>query len=93
MSRGRFKILILPSAARALRAIRDAAQDRIRAAIRQLADDPTPVDSVPMHGKATGLHRVRVGAMRVVYRVQTERRSVLVLRIGHRREVYRGFER
>ena len=93
MSRGRFKLLILPSAARTLMGIRGPVQERIRAAIRSLADDPTPADSIPMEGKAGGLHRVRVGDWRVVYRVQTSRKTVLVIRIGHRSEVYRGYER
>ncbi len=92
MSRRAFKLLILPSAARALAAIRTPAQDRIRAGIRELADDPTPPDSIPMQGKARGLYRIRVGAWRVVYRVQMVKRTVLIIRIGHRSEVYRGFE-
>jgi len=93
MSRGRFNLLILPSAAPTLLGIRGPVQDRIRVAIRSLADDPTPADSISMEGKAHGLHRVRVGDWRVVYRVQEGRRTVLVVRIGHRNEVYRGYER
>lgn len=46
-----------------------------------------------MKGKGTGLYRLRVGVYRVVYRVQAERVRVLVIRIGHRSEVYRGWER
>ena len=90
MSRGRFKLLILPSAARTLLANRAPVQDSIRAAIRLLAEDPTPADSIPMLGKAEGLHRVGVGDWRIVYRVQPARQTVLVVRIGHRSEVYRG---
>ena len=45
-----------------------------------------------MGGKGIGLRRLRVGTYRVVYRIQEQRVSVLVIRIGHRSEVYRGFE-
>jgi len=87
-----FKILSLPSAARGLTELRGAVQARIRTAIRSLAHDPEPADSIPMRGRAEGLHRLRVGGWRVVYRIQSERRTILVLRIGHRSDVYRGFE-
>jgi mRNA interferase RelE/StbE len=45
-----------------------------------------------MRGKGTGFYRLRVGAYRIIYRMQSERISVLVIRIGHRSEVYRGWE-
>lgn len=92
MSRRTFKLFILPAAARALANIRGAAQDNLRRAIRELADDPTPADSIPMHGKGRGLFRIRVGLWRIIYRVQIMTKTVLVVRIGHRSEVYRGLE-
>ena len=36
------------------------------------------------------LYRIRVGSYRVVYRIEDEFLVVLVIRIGHRRDVYRG---
>ena len=90
--RGTWHIDILPVARRELLALRNPIQNRIRAAIRSLADDPVPPDSIPMRGKGAGLHRLRVGSYRVVYRVQAERVRVLVIRIGHRGEVYRGWQ-
>ena len=90
--RDRWQVELLPSARRELLALRNPTQARIRAAIRVLADDPTPAESIPMRGKGVGLHRLRVGSHRVVYRLQAERITVLVIRIGHRSEVYRGWE-
>ncbi|MGA2496784.1 MAG: type II toxin-antitoxin system RelE/ParE family toxin [Tepidisphaeraceae bacterium] len=87
-----YRVMILPAARRQLLAIRPPAQDRIRQAIRQLAADPTPADSIPMTGKATGLHRLRVGMHRVVYRIHDDKLVVLVIRFGHRGNVYSGFE-
>jgi len=45
-----------------------------------------------MRGKGAGLRRLRVGGYRVIYRIQGQRVTVLVTRIGHRSGVYRGFE-
>jgi mRNA interferase RelE/StbE len=72
--------------------MRGTTHDRLRAAIRSLGDDPMPPDSIPMRGKGIGLRRLRVGSHRVIYRIQSERVTVLVIRIGHRSDVYGGFE-
>lgn len=90
--RGDWQVEILPVARNELLSLRNPIRDRIRAAIRALADDPTPADSIAMRGKGIGLYRLRVGTYRVVYRIQEERIRVLVIRVGHRSEVYRGWE-
>jgi mRNA interferase RelE/StbE len=90
--RGHWQVEILPVARQELVALRNPIQNRLRAAIRSLADDPIPPDSIAIRDKGIGLHRLRVGNYRVVYRVQSKRICVLVIRIGHRAEVYRGWE-
>jgi len=90
--RGNWQVEVLPVARNELVSLRNPIRDRIRAAIRALADDPMPADSIAMKGKGTGLYRLRVGTYRVVYRVQEERIRVLVIRVGHRSEVYSGWE-
>ena len=92
MRQGRWRIEMLPSARQELLALRRPILDQVRSAIRSLADDPHPADSIPMRGKGAGLHRLRIGNYRVVYRVRAQRLCVLVIRIGHRSEIYRGFE-
>ena len=89
---GRWRVELLPSARRELLALRNPVQDRVRRSIRALSEDPTPADSIAMRGKGLGLHRLRVGTYRVVYRLQEHRVTVLVIRIGHRSEVYSGWE-
>ena len=42
-----------------------------------------------LKGNMTGLRRIRVGDYRVIYEVQNDVLIVLVLRVGHRREIYR----
>jgi len=90
--RGQWRIELLPAARRELLALRNPIRARVRDAIRGLAHDPFPQDSIAMRDKGVGLHRLRVGSYRVVYRLQAERVCVLVIRIGHRSEVYRGWE-
>ncbi len=75
------------SVARDLRAI--PAQDVVRllARIEALAEDPRP----PGCEKLSGLprYRVRQGVYRIVYEIQDEVLLVLVVKIGHRKDVYR----
>ena len=63
-------------------------QQRVRAAIDLLADDPRPPGCVALAGEESA-YRVRVGAYRILYEVIDERLIILVIRVGHRRDVYR----
>ena len=63
-------------------------QQRMRAAIDLLAENPWPPNCVALQGE-TGVHRVRVGDYRIVYEVFDRVLEVQVVRIGYRREVYR----
>ena len=60
---------------------------RIVEAIRSLADDPRPHGVQKLSGQER--YRVRQGNYRIVYSVQDEERTVWVVKVGHRREVYR----
>lgn len=74
----------------AVKALEKAArEDRLRIidAIDQLKTNPTA--GGVLKGEFSGLRRIRVGNYRVVYEVQDQKLIVLVVRIGHRREVYR----
>ena len=55
--------------------------------IRRLADDPRPPGSERLSGEDR--YRIRQGDYRVVYTIDDEQRIVEVVRIGHRRDVYR----
>ena len=65
------------------------ARRRIAPAIDALALDPRPPGAVALAGEES-IYRIRVGAYRVVYAVEDARLVVLVVKIGHRRDVYRG---
>ena len=57
-------------------------------AVKDLANTPRPkgVEKI----KSTGLWRIRQGDYRIVYSIDDGQRTVTVLRIGHRREIYRS---
>ena len=61
---------------------------RMIRALRRLEDDPRHAGVVKMSGP-DDFHRVRVGDWRVVYAIRDRQLVVLVIRIAHRREVYR----
>jgi mRNA interferase RelE/StbE len=57
-------------------------------AIRTLADTPRPrgVEKI----KSAGLWRIRRGDYRIVYDIDDTQKLVTIVRIGHRREIYRS---
>ena len=61
---------------------------RLRAAIDGLARDARPSGCIKLAGEPD-LYRIRVGDYRIVYQVTNQTLTLLVLSIGHRREVYR----
>ena len=75
-------------ASREFRKLPREVQLRIGRAVDRLASDPRPPASEPLRG-LDNARRVRVGSDRVLYSVQQRRIVVLVLRIGHRRDIYR----
>lgn len=83
-----YRIEVRPRAEKELAALPRDAQRRIVRAIDGLAEDPRPAGCVALRG-GEGLFRIRVGVYRVVYLVEDDRLVVLVVRVGHRREVYR----
>ena len=54
---------------------------------KELAADP--YQGKALTGEFKGLYRWRVGRFRIVYEIQRSASIVLVLRIGHRKDVYR----
>lgn len=82
-----YSLLIKPSALKELEAIPPRDRRRLVTRIEGLAADPRP------HGceKLSGLeqYRVRQGDYRVIYSVDDEARTVVIVKIGHRRDVYR----
>ncbi|QPK83925.1 type II toxin-antitoxin system RelE/ParE family toxin [Corynebacterium qintianiae] len=83
-----YTITYVPSAAKAIRKLDRSTARRLLDAIESLASDPRPPGSIQLKG-GSGEFRIRVGDYRVVYDIHHDELVVLVLRVGHRREVYR----
>ena len=76
------------AAERGLASLDRAILHRVDAAIRGLAIAPHPPGSKKLQG-ADDLYRIRVGDYRVIYQVEGDRLVVLVVNVGHRRDIYR----
>ena len=76
------------SARKELRKLPHSTSIRIAKAINKLATDPRKGAVRPMVG--TKSWRLRVGDYRVIYDIADDRLVILIIRIRHRREVYKG---
>ena len=86
---GKYKVLIKPSAVKELESIpRKKDRQRIVERIRALADDPRPHGSKKLSGKDR--FRLRQGSYRIIYAIEDDALVVYVVKIGHRKDVYRG---
>ncbi len=83
-----YRIEIKRSARKVLLSLPQADQTRIANAIDSLANDPRQPRTRKLKG-TQGLYRFRVGDYRLIYEIQDEQLVVVVVKIGHRREVYR----
>jgi mRNA interferase RelE/StbE len=85
----KYRVEVTTSAAKELRKLRKRIQPKIMKAISDrisgLADEPKP----PGAEKVEGYWRVRSGNYRIVYAVEEEALSLVIVRVGPRREVYR----
>ena len=84
-----YRIAIKRSAAKELERI-GTRKDReaIASPIRALAADPRPAGCERLAGRSS-VYRIRQGDCRILYSIEDEGLVVLVIRIGHRRDVYR----
>jgi mRNA interferase RelE/StbE len=88
---GPYELVLTPPAARA---IRQHLPEAVAAAVIEfltgaLLDNPHRVGK-PLRGDLAGIFSARRGTYRVLYRINEALQEVVVLRIHHRRDVYRG---
>jgi len=85
---GRYEILLERRARKTLAALDPPVRRRVAARIDELAAEPRPKGVVEVKGRP-GVLRIRAGDYRVLYEVRDQQLVVLVIDIGHRREIYR----
>lgn len=83
-----YKLVFKKSVAKDLRQLPRQDVKRILQRIRSLADDPRPAGCERLSGQER--YRVRQGVYRIIYEIEDTRLVVLVVKVAHRREAYRG---
>jgi mRNA interferase RelE/StbE len=82
-----YKLLIKPSAAKELEALPLKIRRQIANRIQCLASEPHPFGCEKLSGREK--FRIRQGDYRILYAIHNDETSVVIVKIGHRREVYR----
>jgi mRNA interferase RelE/StbE len=83
-----YQISFSRPAAKALEDLSEELRRRIAPAIEALRAEPRPRGSEKLKGRKDQ-YRIRVGDFRIVYAIEDDRLIILVLQIGHRRDIYR----
>lgn len=82
-----YRLVIKKSVAKDLRKIPNQDVTRILSRIRSLSDDPRPAGAEKLSGEEK--YRLRQGNYRILYSVNDTEICVVVVKVGHRREIYR----
>lgn len=83
-----YKIEIPKSVEKALGKLPTHIREQIERRIEKLAEEPRPTGCEKLAGEDS-LYRVRQGDYRVIYEIHDKVLVVLIIKIGHRRDVYR----
>lgn len=81
------KIIITRKAEKSLDKIPDPIAKNIAKEILKLSKNPYPANSQKLSGQ--GNYRLRVGVHRVIYSFEKKSKEITILRVAHRKEVYR----
>ena len=82
-----YKLFILPRAAKELNRLRGKSFERAKKAIKKLTSEPRGTACRKLKGRDGW--RLRVGDYRVVFEIDDQRQRVVVLHVGHRKDIYR----
>ena len=83
-----YSLEIKRSAAKELAQLPSKDRGRVVGRIRALAADPRPVGAEKLSGQER--YRVRQGDYRILYEIEDQILRIVVVKIGHRRDVYRA---
>ena len=84
----RYELSFRPSVAKDLRDVAKTDVKKILARIDSLRDDPRPPGCEKLSGQES--YRLRQGNYRIVYAIEDQMLVIEILKIGHRREIYRS---
>lgn len=85
-----YRVLLRPKAAKAFQKIDNKNQERIKQAFRELAVDPYKAGEQlhPAHYR-----KIKAGDYRAIYEIHKDTKEVIVLFVGHRKNVYDDFSK
>ncbi len=85
-----FKIEFIREAYEEFKRLDRPVQELIKEKLDVLARNPEALRNniKPLKGKYSGLYRLKVGNYRVIYRIYKEKLFILIVRIGHRKDIY-----
>lgn len=89
MTEANYRILYVKPVEKELRRLDATTRKRVVRNILALADNPRPRGVVKLSG-IDNLYRIRRGAYRIIYEIRDGELIVLVVKVAHRRDVYRG---
>ena len=84
----RYRIELTRDALRAMAKLDKPVRRRVQGAIDKLVDGPRPAGMVALRG-VPGAFRIRVGDYRIIYTLHDDHLLIVVIDVGHHREVYR----
>ncbi len=84
-----YQVVITPRATRDIKKLTSVMLDRIDKTILKLADCPHTSDTRKLMARDVAQYRIRTGDHRILYDVDESDKTVIILRVGHRREIYR----
>jgi mRNA interferase RelE/StbE len=85
-----YNIFIKKSAARELEGLAKKDLRKVLERIGTLGEDPRPAGAEKLAG--VDLWRIRQGNYRIVYSIEDDTLTIWIVKVGHRREVYRKFK-
>jgi mRNA interferase RelE/StbE len=83
-----YRIEFVKQAIKQFKALPTQEQQRLRPKIDALATETRPIGVIKLAGEED-LYRIRVGDYRIIYSIQDDQLLILVVKIGHRKDVYR----
>ncbi len=84
-----FRVFLHPKAAKSLLKLQASIRERIHHALKELEDSPEKGDQL----KPSQFWRLRIGDYRAIYEIDRTQRKIIVLYVGHRKNIYDDFSR
>lgn len=83
-----YKIVLKKSFKKQTKDIPDKDYRRIMISISELKNDPLPSGNKKLKGTSDNIYRIRIGDYRIVYEINYADTTIVIIKIGHRSDVY-----